>query len=824
MNDSDRHSVLGTVLLPFGDTAAASVDMLLTDACRALPPIRFVSPFSAVGTPSPQLETTIRDKAITSRDGLDARKNLGQVLERSGADYLIVDNSGAWRTLAHFGASLYTVIPGETTDLMQTVWHDVAREQRRTINPIAHGLVGRLAEQYDLFTELCLAHFSPDRIILLRSSAPRFYIDADGNAALTNASPRLSAWVDELDRRFAVATGCHVIDDAAFRIPVSDRWTEIAAPTRLGIEASIAAIVQGPPASTANVGWLPGHPGIVADLAAEVIKSGQPIDSAALLDAIGSSRISFDDLVALLALEQRGEAGRACSDAIKAVLAHPACEPLSQTNAMRSRGLQKLQLLLGSSTELPFSEQPAEIRVDVDPARKLVAFDGTIALRSRVDADAVMDSRNLFEDHAAISPRDAWAVLGSWRFHLGRARNGSAAPPRIVGTLSEYRDACTENDWASLLRESRMVLEVIPPARSRVLYGWFSRADRVQSTVHVSDAPIVDLRPLFSTSTRLVTATGGMMDQITAIAEFMHVCGPAGLDVIVNDLVYATAWSPGFHNGFVADAVWTSHRPTRLSEMIPLRMRARLREASLQQPQTLRPVQMLHALQQLGVPNMQLMSVDSGTGARIRDDTSLEMPSRLVADRHEQEVLIRSSGYGLQCWVYPARLHCYTITDRPAIQATFDLERLDALSSERNRMAAEKFYSERTVAVHVRRGDYLAGHPEWHSDTQHYRDALEFVRNHHLLGTADPLNVAVFSDDPEFVRQNLAEYGLDRVDGSLTFVDWNRYFDSPFDALLVSKCAVVIASVGGFAATAALLSRLDNHLVRARPHGAQLVW
>ena len=111
------------------------------------------------------------------------------------------------------------------------------------------------------------------------------------------------------------------------------------------------------------------------------------------------------------------------------------------------------------------------------------------------------------------------------------------------------------------------------------------------------------------------------------------------------------------------------------------------------------------------------------------------------------------------------------------------------------------------VAFHVRRGDFL--HPHFDArrlalQQSHYVEAIGFLIESEL-GTSD-FNVAVFSDDLEFVEAHLSDYGLDRVTGAVRFIRGNSHFKSIFDSYLMSLCPVIVGSVGSFAATTSLLA------------------
>ena len=174
----------------------------------------------------------------------------------------------------------------------------------------------------------------------------------------------------------------------------------------------------------------------------------------------------------------------------------------------------------------------------------------------------------------------------------------------------------------------------------------------------------------------------------------------------------------------------------------------------------------------------------------------------------------------------PARGGSARSANSPLLHEVFDFAALPyEAMNEQTRAARERLLAEPSVALHIRRGDYVRDdRPGWHAETDHYRQAVEFVARSEKFKALRPLNLVVFSDDPAFVRERHVELGLDFADGFVMVVDWNTHFQSVYDSYLMSLCRVIIGAVGGFAATTALLARTPTYFVRAAPEGPRLVW
>lgn len=124
--------------------------------------------------------------------------------------------------------------------------------------------------------------------------------------------------------------------------------------------------------------------------------------------------------------------------------------------------------------------------------------------------------------------------------------------------------------------------------------------------------------------------------------------------------------------------------------------------------------------------------------------------------------------------------------------------------SEKNADILDKIRNSNSVAIHVRRGDYLL--PQYAPlysgicNLDYYRKAIELSR--------DKIPDAVcffFSDDIEWVKDNI---GVPNAN----YVDWNRGEDSVFDMYLMSFAQANIIANSSFSYWAARLNK-RNHLV-----------
>lgn len=129
--------------------------------------------------------------------------------------------------------------------------------------------------------------------------------------------------------------------------------------------------------------------------------------------------------------------------------------------------------------------------------------------------------------------------------------------------------------------------------------------------------------------------------------------------------------------------------------------------------------------------------------------------------------------------------------------------------SDRNIAFSKKLQEDCSVAIHIRRGDYL--NPGTYENfgrfctKEYYDKAIELMKNR----LKNP-KFYFFSDDQDYVRK---EYSGD----GFAYVDWNKGKDSWQDLYLMSKCQHHIIANSTFSYWAAQLSANQsyNHIVTA---------
>lgn len=125
--------------------------------------------------------------------------------------------------------------------------------------------------------------------------------------------------------------------------------------------------------------------------------------------------------------------------------------------------------------------------------------------------------------------------------------------------------------------------------------------------------------------------------------------------------------------------------------------------------------------------------------------------------------------------------------------------------NEKNLAVIHLIENNKTVALHVRRGDYLspryAGRYVDLTATDYYRSSISIVKEHF-----EDAVFFIFSDDMEWCKNNL------KIE-NITFVDWNKGKDSYIDMYLMSQCSAVITANSTFSFFGGLLGRKEKLVI-----------
>jgi len=141
----------------------------------------------------------------------------------------------------------------------------------------------------------------------------------------------------------------------------------------------------------------------------------------------------------------------------------------------------------------------------------------------------------------------------------------------------------------------------------------------------------------------------------------------------------------------------------------------------------------------------------------------------------------------------------YFLQIRDEIVSSF---RLKEVPDERNNRLIDNLNSQTSVAIHVRRGDYINS-PFSMLDIEYYKNAINFISE-----KVENPTFYVFSNDIKWVRENFAFLG-----DSMNIIDHNQGKKSYLDLVLMSNCKHNICANSSFSWWGAWLNQNPDKIV-----------
>lgn len=128
---------------------------------------------------------------------------------------------------------------------------------------------------------------------------------------------------------------------------------------------------------------------------------------------------------------------------------------------------------------------------------------------------------------------------------------------------------------------------------------------------------------------------------------------------------------------------------------------------------------------------------------------------------------------------------------------------------KRNGDIANRIQSEQSVAVHIRRGDYITNKDAATNFVTCGKDYYEKAIEEIIEKVGKPV-FYVFSEDFEWIKENITFEGY-----SVHYIDWNKGVESYIDMQLMSMCKHNIIANSSFSWWAAWLNRNCEKIVMA---------
>ncbi len=125
------------------------------------------------------------------------------------------------------------------------------------------------------------------------------------------------------------------------------------------------------------------------------------------------------------------------------------------------------------------------------------------------------------------------------------------------------------------------------------------------------------------------------------------------------------------------------------------------------------------------------------------------------------------------------------------------------LEGKGNIDVAQKIIANKSVSLHIRRGDYLFGGRDCSLSINYYQKAIDYINKH-----VDNPCFFIFSDNIEWARENIKIINAN-------YIDWNKKNESYVDMQLMSMCSHNIIANSSFSWWGAWLNNNKNKIVIA---------
>ncbi|MCL2016712.1 MAG: alpha-1,2-fucosyltransferase, partial [Defluviitaleaceae bacterium] len=414
------------------------------------------------------------------------------------------------------------------------------------------------------------------------------------------------------------------------------------------------------------------------------------------------------------------------------------------------------------------------------------------------------DYKQFVENGYICGVRQIHSALESWETYFERGRRKSSEPFILqFANMGEFENSLYFLDYADILDNENYIVSL----KNQHLPAF---ADYL---------PKVDAAFLFAENTRVFTTFNGLIDQLTGLCNALNICEKNNLELYINDFMFDDY--PVFES-FQADKIMSAPiNSRRFSKMFSRRLRWRIVNFRMFHKQP--AIFIISAAEKLFYLGLQelysvvfydLRFVQKRRYPPIFERLNLnpefivicclnlEQCNNLTINKIPQKPLIISA--------LPAG------TSRKTFEGRTEYPTMSATDTN-NHKIAQLAKSHDLIAIHLRRGDHMIGsHYSKSKDSLDYKIGIDLLHNHEYFTKFKNKHLLVFSDDMDWTKKHAEQFAFQTFGENLTYVDWNRHFDSYKDMQLMSMCKVIIRGIGRFAATAFVLSTTSEFLIECR--------
>ena len=808
----------GTVIQAFGRYFAGMIDMNMERWYKIHPDyanepfkITGVSPFSIIGKADPSLQKYAESERTNPRVKADIKKNFDKICEKSYCDYFLLDNSAALIGLTQINNQFYSLMGGEKTDFTDDYFNNNNEVKNNYIKPANEGFSDRLKKQYDLFIEAVLRHYDPERIILIRSHMPRFYSD-NGNIAKTKHTKKAGFLIKQLDDYFTEETNCMILDTPTCFFETKENTAD--APFTGGQEDLRIALERAVISKIENTSDNTSRGKTETESISDYIADGGN-DLKFIADYFESKNFTFEDITALFWLYEETKNNwftkyskkTTYPNIFNIILSKKNSLPYLYTKEFFERNVKKLRGYENCFIDTDKCDYNDKIIVRIDAKHFLEINDNDGLFAFNICNNQKWDYNKFIENNYTCDITEIDDALESWETYFERGRRKCSEPFILkFNSMEEFEHSLYFVDYEDILSNENYIVALPDNGEKAAEYK-----------------PKVDASFLFDDKTRVFNLRSGFADQRNNYIYARKLCGENAFSLYFDDLLFNNI---SHHNGLEIHRITQENiEPILFTNLFSKKLQRIIRNMP---GKSINPVEHSSLWKQFGLHEGYLVAYINSVLHKIWESHVVQMPIMCSKNIKHFEYFAVNKIENKIPVICLANADAWGFSHKKFLENIFVLpapQKIISKSNQFNIQTAEKMRSQYPISLHIRLGDSVGLWYRPSTDNKdQYKKAMDFVWNGKDFKKYNNKHLYIFSDDMDFVREHYKELGLDLAGENITYVDWNHHYNSIYDLHLMSLSKVIMRAIGGFALTAAYISKNVEYVVQASPDTVKIEW
>lgn len=489
-------------------------------------------------------------------------------------------------------------------------------------------------------------------------------------------------------------------------------------------------------------------------------------------------KLNINDIIAVYIMCEACEDKSSYTKIVSNILMNSDCNPLKEVEAFRKRNKEFLQNYKYISSELLSAEGNNTDKVYIPLGNNcyLILDPGADVpiIKYEMDIDQSVDYNEIKGNGFGCPVEIADALCSSYSFYIARAKDLAGETPLKIEfeTQSDFLDTLWYIDYQEILNSEMFLIGL--------------KSQIIETNDYHS---ICNLNFLFKDNLKICEIRSGFTDQLCYYFFSKRLEEATGAEIIYDDT-----------NLYIWDTFNGLEVPKVARDDISQKLLSRLLSKKLLESPALQKANLPELLYQNGCDSLLgIAPTKEVINSEFSGCNSLQIPC-WPPDR-------LNNIFGLGNFDFAPIFYCCLI--RPEWLVYFKPFRpieyisFPEFTDEKNKFISDKMLNSDSVAIHIRRGDFVRW--GWEADDSFYVESIE-----KLIAIDDypDKKYFVFSDDIRWVKSHSENIGLDLIgDSEVFYIDYNKAEESFRDMQLMTLAKVIIASGSGFVRMASMLSQ-----------------